>query len=122
MNDNEISLFLARIEDIKKHLASLGEMRPGSLSKQYNVCGNPTCRCKDPENPKKHGPYYQVSYSHKGKSTTQFVKIDALTETKKQLKNYQDFKKLTEEWVALSVEIAKLRKKAEKKNSKKTSS
>ena len=122
MCDKEILRFLARIEDIKKHLASLGEMRPGSLSRQYNVCGNPTCRCKDPENPKKHGPYYQVSYSHKGKSTTQFVKIDALAETKKQLKNYQTFKSLTEEWVALSVEIAKLRKKAEKKNSKKASS
>ncbi|MBN2526834.1 MAG: hypothetical protein JXR76_10615 [Deltaproteobacteria bacterium] len=122
MFDKEILRLLTRIEDIKKRLASLGEMRPGSLSRQYNVCGNPTCRCKDPENPKKHGPYYQVSYSHKGKSTTQFVKIDALAETKKQLKNYQTFKRLTEEWVELSVEIAKLRKKAEKQNSKKESS
>jgi len=57
-----------------------------------------------------------------GKSTTQFVKIDALAETKKHLKNYQTFKRLTEEWVELSVEIAKLRKKAEKQNSKKESS
>ena len=122
MYDKEIFRLLARIEDIKKHLASLGEMRPGSLSRQYNVCGNPTCRCKAPDNPKKHGPYYQVSYSHKGKSTTQFVKIDALAETKKQLKNYQTFKRLTEEWVELSVEIAKLRKKAEKQKSKKESS
>jgi hypothetical protein len=35
---------------------------------------------------------------------------------------FQTFKSLTEEWVELSVEIAKLRKKAEKKNSKKASS
>jgi len=91
--------------------AALGEMRLGSLSKQYNVCGNPTCRCKDPKNPQKHGPYYQLSYSHKGKSTTEFVKRGTVTETRKQLKNYRTFKKLTEEWVELSVKIARLRKK-----------
>lgn len=59
---------------------------------KYNVCGNPNCRCKDPENPKKHGPYYQISYSHKGKSMTQFVKMDAMVETQKQLKNFYLYK------------------------------
>ncbi|MGC9328602.1 MAG: DUF6788 family protein [Candidatus Hinthialibacter sp.] len=29
-------------------------MRPGALSQQYNVCGNPRCRCKDPQHPQKH--------------------------------------------------------------------
>lgn len=87
-------------------------MRPGSLSKQYNVCGNPTCRCKDPKHPKKHGPYYQVSYTHRGKSTTAFVKRDAVNEAKVQLRNYQRFKKLTQEWVELSLEIVKLKRQA----------
>lgn len=117
MNAKEIVQMQARIEEIKKRLVAMGEMRPGSLSKQYNVCGNPTCRCKDPTNPKKHGPYYQVSYTHKGKSTTQFVKRSTVTETKKQLKNYQTFKKLIDEWVDLSVEIARLRKKEERRKS-----
>jgi len=111
MNTQEIVCWKSRIEEIKKRLAAMGEMRPGSLSKQYNVCGNPTCRCKDPKNPQKHGPYYQLSYSHKGKSTTEFVKRGTVTETRKQLKNYRTFKKLTEEWVELSVKIARLRKK-----------
>ena len=48
----------------KCDLAALGDLRPGSLSIQYNVCGSPGCRCKaDP--PVKHGPYYQVSYTRK---------------------------------------------------------
>ena len=101
----------ARIKEIKKSLSELGEMRPGSLSQQYNVCGNPTCRCKDKKNPQKHGPYYQVSYSHKGRSTTEFVKQDMLAENRRQLENFQAFKNLTAEWVDLSVTIAKLRKK-----------
>lgn len=110
MYTKEIARLQSRIEVIKKRLVALGEMRPGSLSKQYNVCGNPTCRCKDRSNPQKHGPYYQLSYSHKGKSTTEFVKRGTVTETRERLNNYQTFKRLTAEWVDLSVKIAKLRK------------
>lgn len=84
-------------------------MRPGTLSTQYNVCGTAGCRCKDPVTPKKHGPYYQLSYTYKGKSTTQFVKKPMLPEVRQQLRNYAKFRKLTDEWVALSLKIAKLR-------------
>jgi hypothetical protein len=108
----------AQIKEIQKTLSELGEMRPGSVSMQYNVCGNPTCRCKDKENPQKHGPYYQLSYTHKGKSTTEFVKAENVDEIKQQVANFREFKKLTEEWVDLSVKIAKLRKKAAGKKSK----
>jgi hypothetical protein len=111
MNNDDIKTWLARIDSIKQELSELGEMRPGSISEQYNVCGNPTCRCKDPEDPKKHGPYYQLSYTHQGKSTTEFVKKEAVPEVRRQLENHRTFKALTKEWVDLSVRIAKLRKK-----------
>ena len=35
-----------QIEKIKRELLDIGDLRPGSLSRQYNVCGNPTCKCK----------------------------------------------------------------------------
>jgi hypothetical protein len=111
----------ARIKEIQKTLSEMGEMRPGSLSMQYNVCGNPSCRCKDKENPQKHGPYYQLSYTHKGKSTTEFVKAEKVNEVRQQIQNFREFKKLTEEWVDLSVKIAKLRKKEAGKISKRSS-
>ena len=85
-------------------------MRPGALSEQYNVCGKPNCKCKHPRRPQKHGPYYQLSYTHQGKSTTEFVKRDMLDEVRQQLANYARFRKLTDEWVNLSVRIARLRK------------
>jgi hypothetical protein len=110
-----------RIKEIQKTLSEMGEMRPGSLSMQYNVCGNPSCRCKDKENPQKHGPYYQLSYTHKGKSTTEFVKAEKVNEVRQQIQNFREFKKLTEEWVDLSVKIAKLRKKEAGKISKRSS-
>ena len=111
----------ARIKEIQKTLSEMGEMRPGSLSMQYNVCGNPSCRCKDKKNPKKHGLYYQLSYTHKGKSTTEFVKTEKVNEVRQQIQNFREFKKLTEEWVDLSVKIAKLRKKEAGKISKRSS-
>ncbi len=97
-----------RIQQIKEELLELGDMRPGSLSKQYNTCGNASCRCKDPENPKRHGPYYQLSYTRKGKSKTEFVRKDRLEEVQTQLETYNRFKSLTEEWIDLSIEIAQL--------------
>ena len=110
---NQIDFWQNRILQIKQELFELDEMRPGSLSQQYNVCGNPKCKCKDPANPKKHGPYYQLSYVHKGRSTSEFVKKAKVEETKKQIENYQNFKRLTKEWVELSVNIGKLKKKIE---------
>ena len=111
---NQVRALEKRIEIIKKKLSALGGMRPGSLSTQFNVCGNPTCRCKDKDNPKKHGPYYQISYTHKGRSKSEFVKKEDLAEVKKQIGNYQRFKQLTGKWVDLSLEIARLRKSIKK--------
>ena len=74
-----------RIQQIKAELAALGEMRPGSLSRQYNVCGKPNCRCKDPQNPQRHGPCYQLSWVHRGKSLTQFIRQPFLTKVRAQI-------------------------------------
>lgn len=98
-----------RIEKLKAALVGLGEMRPGSLREQFNVCGSPNCRCKDPRKPKKHGPYYQLSYVHKGRSTTQFIRREFVAETRRQLLNYKRFRKLTDAWVTLALEHARLK-------------
>ena len=97
-----------QIAKIKCDLVALGDLRPGSLSTQYNVCGSPGCRCKASP-PEKHGPYYQVSYTRKGKSGSKFVKKKDLPKVRKQLKNYQRMKLLMERWVDLATEISTLR-------------
>ena len=103
-----------RIQRIKNQLAALGEMRPGSLSKQYNVCGKLGCRCKDPEHPQRHGPYYQLSWVHRGKSTTQFIRRPFVAQVKSQLATYKNFRQLTEQWVALALQAAKMKLQAAK--------
>lgn len=94
---------------------ALGDIHPGSLSKQYNICGNPNCKCKDKNNPKKHGPYYQLSYVVNKKSTSRFIKKEFIGEVKKQIANYKKFKKLVEEWKIIGAELAKLKIDAVKK-------
>jgi hypothetical protein len=97
-----------QIAKVKGELAELGDLRPGSLSEQYNVCGTPGCQCKaDP--PKKHGPYYQLSYTRKGRSTTRFVRPQDLATVKRQLKNYQRLRSSVDRWIDLATELATLR-------------
>ena len=97
-----------RIQKIKQQIAALGDIRPGALSQQYNVCGNPTCRCKATP-PVKHGPYYQISFTWKGKSRSQFVRDDDAQEASRQLENYRQLRELVDEWVTLAVELSQLR-------------
>ena len=98
-----------QIEQIKRELLTLGPMRPGALSKQYAACQKPGCACVDPVNPKKHGPFYQLSYTHSGKSTTRFVRPGYVTQIKKELAAYKRFRALTQKWVSLELALSQLR-------------
>lgn len=97
-----------RIEAIKQELSALGPMHPGSVSKQYNICGTPGCRCKDRKNPQKHGPYYQLGYSWRGRHSTRFVRPDQLAAIEAKVANHRRFRELVKEWVGLSVEQERL--------------
>jgi hypothetical protein len=73
-------LLQQRIDKIKQQIAALGDLRPGALSQQYNVCG-----------------------------TTQFVREEDLAEVQTQLDNYRRLRELVDEWITLSSEISSLR-------------
>ena len=103
----EIPEMEKRIAQIKAALLKVGDMRPGSLNQQRTVCGRPGCRCQDPQKPQKHGPYYQLSYVHQGKSTTQFIQKPLVPLVARQLKHFKIFKALTTEWVERSLAITK---------------
>lgn len=83
-----------RIEKIKQALATLGDMRPGSLSTQTRSWG---------------GQYFQLSYTHLGKGHTQYIPPERVKEVKRQIANYRKFRDLTQEWVTLAIELCKLK-------------
>ena len=98
---------LARIRQIKDALSQLGPILPGSISTQWNVCGKPGCRCKDPKKPRRHGPYYQLSFTVDGRSSTLFVKKDDLKGLRECGKRYQRFRTLNNELLKAYVQWAR---------------
>jgi hypothetical protein len=96
-----------QIEKVKQDLMRLDGLRMGSLSEQYNVCGTPGCRCKASP-PEKHGPYHQLSYTRKGKSTTRFIRKPNLATVKRQLRNYARLRSLVDRWLDLEIELSDL--------------
>ena len=101
-----------QIRQIKAQLQAHGPMRPGSLSRQYNVCGKTGCRCKDPAHPRRHGPYYQLNYVYRGKKTSRFIRSETLSRVRTELANYKKFRRLTERWIGLALQIAEISGKA----------
>ncbi len=99
----------ARIQAIKTELGALGDLRPGTLSQQYNVCGTPGCRCKaDP--PRKHGPYYQLSYTRNRRSRTESVRPEHLDDVQAQLATSHRWQALLDEWIDTAIELDRLRR------------
>jgi len=106
--NRQVASLEARIAKLKQAIVRLGDLRPGKLSQQYNVCGKADCRCKaDP--PQKHGPYYQLSFTRKGKSSTQFVREEDLAVVRQQLRNYQRLQELIDRWITLGMELSRLK-------------
>jgi hypothetical protein len=85
-----------RIAAIKAELDTIGEMRPGSLSRQY----------KDPKN--RRGAYYQLSYTRDMKSRTEYVPRERVGEVRRQIANYKRFRSLVDQWVKLSIQRCRL--------------
>ena len=85
-----------RIDRIKAELTEIGDMRPGSLSRQY----------KDPQTGS--GSYYQLSYTLDMKSRTEYIRRECVNDIRRQIRNYKRFKKLCAKWVALSIERSRL--------------
>ena len=96
-----------KIERIKQRLAGLGDLRPGNLNEQFNVCGNPNCKCKA-NPPKKHGPYLQLSWTRNRKSKTRFVRQHQVKFIRSKMKNYERLQSLVDQWVDASIELCDL--------------
>jgi hypothetical protein len=96
MNDKTLSQIEKKIEKIKQQLVTIQQMRPGSLTRQYR-------KPKD-----KTGPYYQLSYTHKMKSRTEYVRSEFIDTIEEQISEYKRFRELVDQWVELSIEHSKM--------------
>jgi len=92
-----------KIAGIKKQLLEIGEMRPGSLTYQY----------RKPK--EKDGGFYQISYTHKMRSKSEYVYPEFVKDLRSQIAAFKTFKKLVQQWADLALEHSRLKIAAAKK-------
>lgn len=96
MNNTKLQRLEVRIARIKKDLMEIGEMRPGSLTRQNRGL-------------KKTGSYYQLSYTHQMKGRTEYVREEFAGVIKQQIATYKKFKRMIEEWIRLAIQHSKIK-------------
>ena len=96
MSQKRIQQVERRIDRIKGALMEIGPMRPGSLTRQY----------KDPQH--HTGAYWQISYTRRMKSRTEYVRKEYVKEVRHQTLTHKRFKSLVEQWIDLGIEHSRL--------------
>jgi len=96
MSRKRIQQIERRIDRIKRALREIGPMRPGSLTRQY----------KDPQH--HTGAYWQISYTRRMKSRTEYVRKEHVKEVRRQTVTHKRFKRLVDQWIDLSIEHSRL--------------
>ena len=92
-----IDLLKKRIEEIKKEIGTLDIIRPGKLSKQKR---------------RKNDRYNYLSYTFKNKGETEYIKEKYIPKIMEETENFIKFKKLSEEWIELSIKLSKIEMKS----------
>jgi hypothetical protein len=105
--NQRIRTLRGQIRVVKREMAKVEGLRPGSLSRQFNVCGSAGCRCKATP-PQKHGPYYHLSYTRNGKGGTRSIPKDDVPAIRTALANYGRLKRLVDRWITLATELSDL--------------
>jgi hypothetical protein len=96
MSRKRIQQIEQKIDRIKRTLMEIGPMRPGSLTRQY----------KDPQH--QTGAYWQISYTRRMKSRTEYVRREWVAELRRQIVTHKRFKRLVDQWIDLSIEHSRL--------------
>jgi len=92
-----IEKLVGQIERVKKQLQELGQMRPGAISRQYRI----------PKEKKR--PFYQISYTHRMKSRSEYLRPENLAAIRKETANFKRFRKLMDRWVDLALKLSQLK-------------
>ena len=97
MSTTELENREKKIKTLVNRLAKLGPMRPGTLTVQYRNPGE------------RKTPFHQISYTHKGKSRSEYVRHENLLAVQRELEHYKKFRLIVEQIIDLSLEASRLR-------------
>lgn len=101
MSTKELRKNEQRIRSLIARLTRIDPMRPGTLTVQY----------RNPDERKT--PFHQISYTHKGKSRSEYVRPENLPAVRREIEAYKKFRRLVEQIIDLSLETSQLRHRRE---------
>ena len=97
-----------RRDRIQQEFVSVGDLRPGSLTRRFLQCGKPRCRCRR-DGATGHGPYWSLTFKVQGKTVTRSIPKTAVERTREQIAEHRRFRALAAEFVDLSEQLCQAR-------------
>lgn len=99
----------SRRAELLRSLASLQDMRPGSVVGAVFRCGKAGCHCARPGDPG-HGPKLRLTYKWHGKTVTEALPTPAaVRKAEREIAEFREYQRLGRELVEVNEEICRLR-------------
>lgn len=97
----DLSALSARRDELRRQLAAIGDLRPGSLVQNYRRCGRPDCFCADKQQ-RGHGPYWLLTWSVNGKTRSRSIPAEQVAATQAQIAECQRLRRLVADLITVS--------------------
>ena len=81
------------LETLFFELLQLKPFLPGTLTKQYRICGKSNCKCIDKKEPKKH-PFFQLSYMLENKRSSIYISKSEVDQAEEMTETYRKLRKI----------------------------
>ncbi len=99
----------SRRSALLRQIQQLGEFRPGSISATIGRCGNPRCRCRQPDHPG-HGPNLRLTFRRNGKTVTESLPSEAARrKAQREIDEFRRWQQLSREYVDVNTRICRAR-------------
>ena len=106
---DSIAALEARRAELLHSIATLHDMRPGSIVGAVFRCGKPTCHCAQPQDPG-HGPNLRLTYKWHGKTVTEALPSPAaVRKAEQEIAEFRNYQQLSRELVEVSERVCRLR-------------
>lgn len=102
--------FLEQSRDkVVSQIATLGDLRRGSITATKGRCGKSNCHCHQPNDPG-HGPNLRLTYKVNGKTITESLPDpNAMRKAEREIAEFRKLEALHKELVAINAQICQIR-------------
>jgi hypothetical protein len=106
---NSLAELETRRAELLRSIASLNDMRPGSIAGAVWRCGKPNCHCAQADDPG-HGPNLRLTYKCHGKTVTEALPTPAaVRKAEQEIAEFRTYQQLSRELVDVSEQVCRLR-------------